>query len=164
MGQRGSREGLRRRETLTLSLRPQLRIVSSRCQVAAVLLAGSVSETVELPFQPAVAPWSPLHEPLLAQTSMELARQAGDRTDTQTHAQETEPMVTDYFCFSLSSGSRAINSIPFPPNKHSLCTGDCQEVKKFPLGPTGASFLPLCPSRRRGACGVAVFDGFLCCF
>lgn len=94
---------------------------------------------------------------------MELANQAGDRTDTQTHAQETEPMVPDYFCFSSSSIS-AINSIPFPPSKHSLCTGDCQEVKKSPLGPEGASFLSLCPSRRHEACGAAAFDDFLCCF
>lgn len=133
--------------------------------MAAVLLPGPVSGTVEGPFQQALAPRSPLHEPLPAQTSMELARQAGDRTDTQTHAQETEPMVTDYFCFSLcSSSSRASKSIPSPPHKHSLCTGDSQEVKKSPSGPTRASFLPPCPSRRHGACGAEAFDGFLCCF
>ena len=70
---------------------------------------------------------------ILSSPNKQRALQAYRQTHTQTHAQETASCWADYFCFPLTTTTRAINDIPSPPKQTRLCTGAHQQLNKSPL-------------------------------
>jgi hypothetical protein len=80
-----------------------------------------------------------------------------DRIDTQTNAQETEQTVADCFCFSLTTGTRTINAIPFLITDTFVCWG-LQGSKDIPFGMAGTGASSLLPGQAARGLQCCAFD------